>query len=62
MSKEEPKMIKILYTIAIMIAIMICFIVYDIQSIAERPIDAIYKIGIPIGIFLMIYHIKYKRR
>jgi len=55
-------MIKMLSIIVMMLAIVICFITYDIQSIAERPIDAIYKIGIPLFIFLMIYHIKHKRR
>jgi hypothetical protein len=45
-----------------MLAIVVCFTAYDIQSITERPIDAIYKIGIPLVILLMIYHIKYKRR
>ena len=45
-----------------MLGIVTCLTVYDIQSITERPIDAIYKIGIPLVIFLMIYHIKYKRK
>jgi len=55
-------MIKIIYTIVLGLVIVIGFIAYDIQSITERPIDAVYKIGIPLVILLMIYHMKYKRK
>ena len=55
-------MIKIIYSIILGLVIVIGLITYDIQSITERPIDVVYKIGIPLVILLMIYHMKYKRR